>query len=119
MHVISSCTAALVLGAVARASSGPVAQLRLSPSPVEAVPESVGGARVSLSPVEANAVLAHHLGVSGYEHLPVTNNKQWEHALGTGDGSAAGQKIVVVMECPTQGCDGEHCQRARGKRQDT
>ena len=110
MHVSSAQAIVLacsLVNTVAGLSSN-VAQLRLSPDPMQ---DSSSSGRVSLNAVEANAVVAHHLGVSGYEHLPVTNNKQWEQALGASEGSATGQKVVIVLECPTRGCDDSQCSR--------
>lgn len=100
MHFLSLTTALAAVPLVLGASSAP-AQLRLSPSP------ATTGSRVTLAAPEANAVLAHHLGVSSYEHMPLSNNHDWQQALGDSDSSTVGQKIVVVLECPRQGCDGQ------------
>lgn len=85
------------------ALAAPPAQLRLFPSP--ATSETHGN--IALSAPQANAVLAHHLGVAQYEKLPVTNgDKRWEEALGSSGGWEQGQKVVVLLECGKEGCDG-------------
>jgi hypothetical protein len=80
----------------------PPAQLRLHPSP-----ETHSTSPISLSAPQANAVLAHHLGVAQYEKLPLANgDRRWEEALGSSGGWEQGQKVVVLLECGKEGCDG-------------
>lgn len=61
---------------------------------------------------QANAVLAHSLGVSQYEHLPQTTSADagWQQALAsTGDWSDhVGNKIVILLETGSEGCDRKH-----------
>lgn len=83
--------------------AAPPAQLRFFPSPVSS--ETHGN--ITLSAPQANAVLAHHLGVAQYEKLPLTNgDRRWEEALGSSGGWEQGQKVVVLLECGKEGCDG-------------
>jgi hypothetical protein len=84
--------------------SAPSAQLYLSPSSLSTKQSE----SISLNSHQVNSVLAHHLGVSAYEPLPITNHadKVWEEILTTG-GWGEGDKLVVVLECPSAGCDGK------------
>lgn len=76
------------------------AQIYLSPAP------STAGSHITLTAPQANAVLAHHLGVAQYERLPLTTgDKQWEEALG-GASWGAGPKMVILLECGKEGCAG-------------
>lgn len=111
----SSAMLLIRLGAVLAAGSASVvasanpAQLRLSPDPLVDV-DGDGVQRVPpLTAPQANAVLAHHLGVAQYEHMPVSNGDQtWQRLLTVQDGAASGAKVVVVLECGRAECQGEH-----------
>ncbi|SGY14100.1 BQ5605_C010g06062 [Microbotryum silenes-dioicae] len=101
------------------ASSSTAAQLRLSPDPSAstrgASSSSGGGEVVALTAQQANAVLAHHLGVAQYERLPSSSSSKgnvddkWQAALGVGQPwtTVEGQKVVIVLECGQYGCQGQ------------
>ncbi|GAA5956008.1 hypothetical protein JCM21900_002644 [Sporobolomyces salmonicolor] len=94
---------ALLLPSIALAAGAPPAQLYFSPSP--SASSSSSAPQISLSPPQANAVLAHHLGVSSHVNFPLgqgRNGREWEEALTVA--SEEGPKFVVVLECPKQGC---------------
>ena len=95
-------TTLLALIAPLAALAAPPAQIYLSPAPAT----TDGGAPISLSAPQANAVLAHHLGVAQYERLPTNKgDRTWEQALGSNEWSTGG-KMVILMECSKDGCDG-------------
>ncbi len=73
---------------------------------ISSIPASVGP--TSLTAPQANAVLAHHLGVAQYESLPGPSHRgqgNWQDALGE-DSFGSKQKVVVMLECPSAGCAG-------------
>lgn len=73
---------------------------------ISTIPRSVGP--TSLTAPQANAVLAHHLGVAQYEQLPPASHRgegNWQDALGE-QSFGSKQKVVVVLECPSAGCGG-------------
>lgn len=92
------------------AASSP-SQIYFSPNPHHSAHSQAASGSIALTPPQANAVLAHHLGVAQYEHLPhsTKGDRKWEQALGS---SAADwtqrdtAKIVILMECGKEGCGG-------------
>lgn len=89
-----------LLAVVSAALAAVPAQIYLSPAP------STAGSHITLTAPQANAVLAHHLGVAQYERLPLTTgDKKWEEALG-GASRGAGPKMVILLECGKEGCAG-------------
>lgn len=98
--MLLSALGVVALPSIAYAASSLPAQLYLSPS-------TVSTARpIALSAHQVNSVLAHHLGVSAYEPLPISNgDKAWEETLTTG-GWGAQDKLVIILECDAQGCQG-------------
>lgn len=100
-------TALLVLPSVILASSSASAQLYLSPV------SSSSSHSIALSSHQVNSVLAHHLSVSAYEPLPVSNGGQeWEETLTTG-GWGEADKLVILLECSSSGCNGNPSCRSR------
>ncbi|KAK4054069.1 hypothetical protein OIV83_001094 [Microbotryomycetes sp. JL201] len=81
------------------AGRGDAAQLYLSPAPATA-----SSTRAPLTAAQANAVLAHHLGASQYEHMPLENgDTAWQELLTPRLGD--GPRVAVIVECPTsQAC---------------
>ncbi|SCV69767.1 BQ2448_1161 [Microbotryum intermedium] len=125
MQLFASLLLASTTTAVLAASSI-TAQLRLLPDPsASSTGSSSSSSRhgvVALTAQQANAVLAHHLGVAQYEQFPSSSNgaddETWQQALGVGAHDAAhggqqqwmtvgSQKVVVVMECGQHGCQGQ------------
>jgi len=87
------------LASVAVASQS--AQLYISSIPASGGPTSLSGP-------QANAVIAHHLGVAQYERLPPASRHgqgNWQDALGS-ELFGSEQKVVVILECPSVGCGG-------------
>lgn len=97
----------LLLATTAIGSSLP--QIYLSPSPPSI---SHSQRPLSLTAPQANAILAHNLGVSQYERLPpsasnVKGGNDWKEALATSNlGEGEGPKMIILMECPRAGCKG-------------
>ena len=91
------------------AASSP-SQIYFSPNPHHSTHSQASGS-ISLTPPQANAVLAHHLGVAQYEHLPhsTKGDRKWEEALGSSVEDWTQRdtaKIVILMECGKEGCRG-------------
>ncbi|GAA5875114.1 hypothetical protein JCM1840_007259 [Sporobolomyces johnsonii] len=102
MMLPSLVPVALLLPSIALAAGAPPAQLYFSPSSSSS---SSSSPQISLSPPQANAVLAHHLGVSSHVNFPLgqgRHGREWEEALTVP--AEEGPKFVVVLECPKQGC---------------
>jgi len=93
-------------------SASPPSQLYFSPPPPRSSSSSSSSSQspISLSAAQANAVLAHHLGVSSYVDLPLSSSKQggreWEEALYVSPSSTS--KFIIVLDCPKQGCHGTY-----------
>ncbi|SCZ89535.1 BZ3500_MvSof-1268-A1-R1_Chr9g10445 [Microbotryum saponariae] len=116
MQLFATLLLASTTTVVLAASSSTAAQLRLSPDPSAstrgASSSSRGGEAVALTAQQANAVLAHHLGVAQYERLPSSSSNKgnvddkWQAALGVGPQwtTVEGQKVVIVLECGQYGC---------------
>lgn len=66
-----------------------------------------------LSAPQANAVIAHHLGVAQFEHLPSEHDKSWMDALAGQWTDQVGPKMVIILECGQQGCDSQSTPVAR------
>ncbi|KAK4054287.1 hypothetical protein OIO90_003520 [Microbotryomycetes sp. JL221] len=100
--LVSTAMAAVLITA---STSSAASQLYLSPS-VSSPQDST----IRLDSVQANAVLAHSLGVSQYQHLPATSYSQskqqaqdWRQLLTVDTEST--RRVIVVVECPTaQAC---------------
>jgi hypothetical protein len=79
------------------------AQIYLSTAPAT----TNGASPLHLTAPQANAVLAHHLGVAQYERLPTNRgDRKWEQALASNAEWGNGAKMVILMECSKDGCDG-------------
>ncbi|GAA5968360.1 hypothetical protein JCM3765_002916 [Sporobolomyces pararoseus] len=93
---------ALLLPTLGLTASTP-SQLYFSP-PLSSSSSSSSSPRISLTAPQANAVLAHHLGVSSYVDLPLSSSKQggkdWEAILQTPP--AKDSNFVIVLECPSK-----------------
>lgn len=103
----------LLLPTLALSASSPPSQLYLSPPPPPPSSSSSSSSPISLTAPQANAVLAHHLGVSSYIDLPLSSSKQggrdWEQALySPPQDSSSSSKFVIVLDCPKQGCNGKY-----------
>ncbi|KAL8286936.1 hypothetical protein RQP46_003942 [Phenoliferia psychrophenolica] len=107
--------ASLVLHALASvsclsASTLAQSQLFLSTSAPSSSPaKTPAHGPVSLSAPQANAVIAHHLGVAQFEHLPTDqsgDDVHWQDALSGQWSDQVGPKMVVILECGKHGCDG-------------
>ncbi|GAA6007343.1 uncharacterized protein JCM10292_005499 [Rhodotorula paludigena] len=89
-------------------AAAPAPQLYLSPAPPRL---SASSPPLALSAAQANAVLAHHLGVAHHVQLPLASGKsgrEWEKALEDASEHVALEvpaRIVVVLECGKAGCD--------------
>ncbi|GAA6063077.1 hypothetical protein JCM10212_003135 [Sporobolomyces blumeae] len=99
--------AAFVLPALVAAA--PQGQLYFAPPLSPPSSSSAASKPIVLTAPQTNAILAHHLGVSSYVDLPLSSarngGRDWESALEVGR-DARGPKMVVVLECPKQGCQG-------------
>ncbi|KAM0789657.1 hypothetical protein ACM66B_000459 [Microbotryomycetes sp. NB124-2] len=99
--VAALLVAAVVPSLVDAALSSNAAQLYLSPAPAGSYDT------IELTAPQANAVLAHHLGASQYEPLPVSKgDARWQRLLAPSQSASDdGPRVAVILECPTaQAC---------------
>ncbi|GAA6022681.1 hypothetical protein JCM11491_000564 [Sporobolomyces phaffii] len=109
MHLALTVTALLLptLGAAATAATSG-SQVYFASSSSSSSSSSTPRPPVSLTAPQANAVFAHHLGVSSYVDLPLSSQREggreWELALV--DPPATDSTLVVVLECPASSSEG-------------
>ncbi|GAA5828166.1 hypothetical protein JCM3770_000008 [Rhodotorula araucariae] len=96
MHALTGL--ALVLGPAAALAGSAHPQLFVSPAPHRLA------APLELDAREANAVLAHHLGVQHLAHLPTSTSTRWHAALDDPLDHRPAQ-LVIVLECHKSGCN--------------
>lgn len=92
--------ATLLLPTLALSSS----QLYLSPPLSSSSSSSSSTSKpLTLTAPQANAVLAHHLGVSSYVDLPLSSSREqgreWEQLLSVPPSRSS--KFVILLECPS------------------
>lgn len=97
-------------------ASTPTAELYILPS-------TNSNEGIKLNGIEFNSLLSHKLGITEYELLPnsLMNNQHFQHLLsstGSSSSESSGsewltetketknQKIIILLECGKQGCEG-------------